>query len=263
MRKPSPYYSDNLRFACSTRPSISELCRSIGINRQQFNRYINAGAHPSAHNRLRIASIFGLDPADFDLPPPAFRHKFENGVEPEPERGRGPLSTAFPGDLQALRPYLGFYQTWHVSLSWPGRIVCSCSHMREKNGQILSGSLERIEDRSSGIRQRSRYVGLAAFRRQRIFITELSRGEEPTFGQTILAPFALHQRHYLRGVTMGLSWRNDNLPYAARTIWLYRGKETDKRALLAGCGIVEPTSATLPSVVASFLTEVEPVTLRL
>ncbi|MGN6584792.1 MAG: helix-turn-helix domain-containing protein [Rhizobiaceae bacterium] len=260
MAKSSANFGDNLRLACSTRQSISELCRAVGINRQQFNRYINAGALPSAHNRLRIAAAFGLDPDDFDQPKSVFRRKL--GAQRRPATDEGPLDDAYPGDLGALRPYLGFYQTWHVSLSWPGRIVCSCAHMREKDGKVLVTSLERIEEPGSGITQRSRYVGLAAFRRQRIFLTELTRGASPTFGQTILMPFEIHQRQYLRGLTMGVSWRNDNLPYATRTIWRYRGLDTHRRALISNCGIYAPNSAALPSVVTAFLTEARPIAVR-
>lgn len=244
-------YRDNLRHACSTRASISDLCRAVGINRQQFNRYINANCQPSAHNQLRIASAFGLEPPDFYLQPSSFRRKLEEAKRPRPMNG--PLADAFPGNQQALRPYLGFYQTWHVSLSWPDRIVCSCAHLRESQGQTLVTSLERIDDVESGIRQRSRYVGLAAFQRNRIFLTEVTRGEAPTFGQTVLMPFEIHQRQFLRGLTMGLSWRNDNLPYATRTIWRHRGTETDRRALLNNCGLYKTTSGALPSIVSSFL----------
>jgi len=253
-------FGENLKLACATRQSISELCRAIGINRQQFNRYINSGTLPSAHNRLRIATFFGFEPDDFGLPCAAFRRKLE--IRRQPVLAEGPLADAFPGDLQALRSYLGFYQTWHVSLSWPGRIVCSCAHMRERDGQIVVTSLERMEDVENGIRQRSRYVGLVACQRQRIFLTELTQGSAPTFGQTILMPFEIHQRQYLRGLTMGVSWRNDNLPYATRTVWRYRGARTDRRALISNCGIYELDSANLPSVVVSFLTQTGPIALR-
>lgn len=253
-------FARNLKLACSMRPSISHLCRAIGINRQQFNRYINGHALPSAHNRLRIAAAFGLDPADFELPEAGFRARLGRR---RPEAATGdPLSDAYPGDLAALSRYLGFYQTWYVSLSWPGYVVCSCTHLREEDGRVVVTSLERIEDPGSGISQRSRYVGLAAFRRQRIFVTERTRGEAPTFGQTILMPFEIHQRLYLRGMTMGVSWRNDNLPYASRLIWRYHGHETDRRALIARCGIYPVASGELPSAVAGFLLPAPPLTIR-
>jgi transcriptional regulator with XRE-family HTH domain len=163
MQQTGHHFSGNLKLACSMRKSISDLCRAIGVNRQQFNRYLNTDTRPSAHNRLRIAAAFGLDPADFDLPPQAFRLRLLE--QRQPSTGDGPLGDAFPGDLKALRAYLGFYQTWHTSLSWPGRIVCSCAHLRETDGQVVVTSLERIIDHESGIAQRSRYLGLAAFRR--------------------------------------------------------------------------------------------------
>lgn len=258
MNQPFAAFSRNLKLACSMQKSVSDLCRQIGINRQQFNRYLNAGSVPSAHNRMRIAAAFGLEPGDFELPPSLFRQKLVERRQPATQAG--PLADAFPGDIKALLPYLGFYRLWHTSLSWPGRIVCSCAHLRESAGQVLVTSLERIEDVESGIVQRSRYVGLAAYRRQRIFLTERTRGEAPTFGQTILMPFEIHQRRYLRGITMGVSWRNNNLPYATRTIWHYLGAETNKRDLIARCGIYTLDSTTLPTVVTGFLTQAVPIT---
>jgi len=257
MTKPSANFSTNLKFACSTYRSVSDLCRTIGINRQQFNRYLNAGSLPSAHNLLAIAAAFGLEADDFDLHPRVFRSKF--GERRRQNALPGPLSDAFPGDLHALAPYLGFYQAWHTSLSWPDRIVCACAHLRENGGQVLVSTLERIKDAENGIVQRSRYIGLAAYRHQRIFLTELTSGEGPTFGQTILMPFEAYQRRYLRGVTMGISWRNNNLPYATRTVWHHLGKVADKRGLISRCGIYPLNSAALPAAVLSFLTDASPI----
>lgn len=238
--------------------SVSQFCREHGFNRQQFNRYMSGQSRPSANNLLRIASAFDLDPASFDLSPESF--KAAMGKRRFSTVRQSPLEDAFPGDIEQLRRYLGFYQTWHVSLSWPDRIVCSCTHLVEQDGKVVVTSLERIEDAASGIRQRSRYNGLAAFRRGRIFITERTRGEAPTFGQTIMLPFEMHQRLYLRGMTMGVSWRKDNQPYASRMIWRFQGLRPDKRKLLAACGIFALNSAEVPSPVADYLSHPPPLT---
>lgn len=248
----------NLKHACSTRGSISQFCREIGLNRQQFNRYINGQAKPSDHNLLRIASAFGLEPEDFTVTKEEFRLRLASG--PAPADPRHPLLDAFPGDLPALRRYLGFYQSYYLSLSWPGHVVCSCAHLREEEGHVVVTTLERIEDADSGIKQRSRYVGLAAFRRNRIFLTERTRGDAPTFGQTVLMPFEVHQRLFLRGVTMGVSWRKDNQPYASRMIWRHHGTQTDRRALIARCGVYSVSSGELPSPVAAYLSASDPLT---
>ena len=256
----------NLRYACATVPSVSHFCREHGFNRQQFNRYIAGQARPSPHNLLRIAQAFGLDPRDFDCPDEEFRQCMARpGMARRGMARRGPpaadpdpLEGALPGDLTVLRKYLGFYQTWHVSLSWPDHIVCSCTHLREREGKVLVTSRERIEEPESGIRQHSRYLGFAAYRRGRIFVMESTRGSEPTFGQTVLLPFEMHQRRYLRGLTMGVSWRNDNQPYAARMMWQYLGTRTDLRKLLARRGAYPTASAEVPSAVVNYLSAGRP-----
>ena len=71
--------------------------------------------------------------------------------------------------------------------------------------------------------------------------------------QTILLPFEVHQRVYLRGMTMGVSWRKENLPYASRVIWRYLGTNPDKRQMLSRCGVLPLSSRQLPATVRSYL----------
>src|SRR5690606_1601012 len=102
-------FAANLREACSTRASISQVCREIGVNRERFNGDISGQALPSAYNRLRIARAFAVEPEDFDLPREEFRKRLGPCVNRE---GPGDiLLDGYPGDLNALQRYLGFYQT--------------------------------------------------------------------------------------------------------------------------------------------------------
>ena len=248
--KPAPL-SINLRHACSTRKSVSEICRQLGINRQQFNRYVSGEATPSPHNLARIAAFFGVRPGDFSLDPPLFEQRLLNAAGGT--FGADVLSPCFPGNLQPLRRHLGYYQTYHVSLSWPGMIVCSCARLDEHDGAVRVKSIERIQDRPHEIRQFSKYVGLVSYLRDRIFVGERSMGSEPMIAQTTLTPFETHQRIYLKGMTMGVSWRKQNLPYASRVIWRYLGTDTDRRELLSRCGVQQPSSRQLPPTVREFL----------
>jgi transcriptional regulator with XRE-family HTH domain len=241
----------NLRFACATRRSISQICREIGINRQQFNRYISGEARPSPHNVARIAAFFGLSAQDFSLSPKLFEARL---IRPDQDRSEARLLfEGFPGDLSALRRHIGYYQTYHTSPSWPGLVVCSCSRIYEASGSMRVKSIERIRDAANEIQQFSKYVGLVTFWRNRIFITERNVGWEPMLSQTILMPFDVHQRVYLRGTTMGVSWRKENRPYASRMIWRYIGQEPDLRQMLGRCGVLSFGSRQLPTTVKSFL----------
>ncbi|WP_075292142.1 helix-turn-helix domain-containing protein [Pararhizobium arenae] len=244
-------FHQNLRFACATRRSISQICREIGINRQQFNRYISGEARPSAHNIGRIAAFFGVSSQDFELSPKVFETRMTR-----PDRDRlqaGSLLDGFPGDIASLRRHIGYYQTYHISPSWPGLVVSSCSRIFEDNGSIRVKSIERIRDTANEIVQFSKYVGLATFWRNRIFIAERSVGRQPMLSQTILLPFEVHQRVYLRGTTMGVSWRKENLPYASRMIWRHIGQEPDLRQMLSRCGVLAMNSRQLPAMVRHFL----------
>ncbi|NDK53379.1 XRE family transcriptional regulator [Rhizobium ruizarguesonis] len=244
---------ENLKIACATQRSISHLCRAIDINRQQFNRYINGQTKPSAHNLARIAKHFDLDAADFLLAPRQFREHLRRPALGLNETSE--LLKAFPGNLTALRRHIGYYQTYHRSPSWPGMVVCSCSRLTERGGLVHVKSMERLRDPGNGIQQFSKYVGLAAFYRNRIFITERVVGPNSMLSQTILLPFDEYQRVYLRGTTMGISWRKENLPYASRMIWRHVGAEPDFRELLARCGPLPLSSRNLPPTVRSFLAD--------
>lgn len=249
-------FASNLRTACAMRHSISELCREIGMNRQQFNRYIHGETLPSVYNQGRIASAFGLASIDFFKAPAAFSAALSR---PQGRDRVGEvLKDGFPGNLEALKEYLGYYQTYHLSMSWPGRIVCSCVHMRKEGGLVVLTTRERIADPGEEIRQVSKYVGMVAYWRDRIFIVERSVGRHPLISQTTLHPFEQHQRVYLKGVTTGVSWRRGNLPYASRMIWRAMGLEPDLRALLSRCGAYAISDRRLPEPVTRFLEPVNP-----
>ncbi len=249
-RDSSPFAA-NLRFACNTRPSITAICREIGINRQQFNRYLSGQSRPSPYNTGKIARYFGVKPQDFL----ASERRFQNILD-APQETLGPdfvLREGFPGNLQELRQYVGYYELYHKSLSWPGKIVRSCTRIEERGGQITVKSIERIHDGDQEIRQFSKYAGLAAYWRNRLFIVERGVSEHSFLCQTTLMPFAEHQRTYLRGVTTGVSWREENLPYSTRTIWRAAGPNPDKRGLLEACGLIPEKSPRLPLPVRRYL----------
>jgi transcriptional regulator with XRE-family HTH domain len=64
-------FSANLRLALRKFSSISEVCRAIGVNRQQFNKYL-AGTHlPHAKTRKKICEYMGVTEEEMFWPPDA------------------------------------------------------------------------------------------------------------------------------------------------------------------------------------------------
>ncbi len=94
-------FAINLRLLCSTESSVSAICRQIGLNRQQFNKYLSGAARPSPANMRKIAVHFGVRPAEFLLPADEFEyHPSVAGkltgshVAPANQGGSNPLSGA-------------------------------------------------------------------------------------------------------------------------------------------------------------------------
>src|SRR5437762_953001 len=59
--------SANLRHLCAHYGSVAEVCRRAGINRQQFNKYLNGSSAPSLRNLRRISTFFGVDEYEITL----------------------------------------------------------------------------------------------------------------------------------------------------------------------------------------------------
>ncbi|GAB4285302.1 MAG: helix-turn-helix transcriptional regulator [Roseovarius sp.] len=54
-------FGRNLQQLCQSYPSVSGLCRELGINRTQFNRYMSGESFPRPDVLHRICEFFGLD----------------------------------------------------------------------------------------------------------------------------------------------------------------------------------------------------------
>jgi len=54
-------FGDNLRALSAGYPSITAVCRDLGINRTQFNRYMSGESFPRPDVLHRICTFFGVD----------------------------------------------------------------------------------------------------------------------------------------------------------------------------------------------------------
>ncbi|TXH35667.1 MAG: XRE family transcriptional regulator [Rhodospirillaceae bacterium] len=60
-------FAANLRYLCALEGPVSEVCRRMDLNRQQFARYLTGTAKPSAHNVIRICEHFHIPENSLDL----------------------------------------------------------------------------------------------------------------------------------------------------------------------------------------------------
>jgi transcriptional regulator with XRE-family HTH domain len=59
----SPFldFASNLRILTEKRGSIAQVCRDLGMNRQQFNKYLSGATLPSPQTLQKLADYFGVE----------------------------------------------------------------------------------------------------------------------------------------------------------------------------------------------------------
>eukprot|EP00494_Astrolonche_serrata_P010279 UN10341 len=71
---PHQNFATNLRLVCDQYRSVAQVCRSLEMNRQQFNKYLSGQIYPSKHYLARICKFAKLSEDELNLP----RAEFEN-----------------------------------------------------------------------------------------------------------------------------------------------------------------------------------------
>jgi len=123
-------FSENLRQLSEAEPSKTELCRKLGINRNQFNRYLSGQASPRPLQLHRICEYFQVD-ARILLEP--LKNAKDQDQSKEPIKFGSSLCKAFQPVSKAVLPD-GLYSEWKYSMIHPGKISFGLLRIYTENG---------------------------------------------------------------------------------------------------------------------------------
>ena len=240
-------FAANLRLACGYEPSVSEVCRRLGINRTQFNRYLRGTTRPSAFVLNRLCDHFGVEAAEFHLPQAQFARIVALRRRPDVARPAfAPVVDALRGaSLPALHGYLGYWRVTYVSLSFPGMLIRALSHLFARGGDVYHRRIERLPAPGGGT-FKCRYAGMALYLEDRIFLLDAETLTRNEITQTVLFPSRRSRLTTLTGLYCGVSAGNERRIAATRIAFEFLGKVVDRRAALAGCGVVAPDAPEVP-----------------
>ncbi|MFX0540588.1 helix-turn-helix domain-containing protein [Roseovarius sp. S4756] len=237
-------FASNLAYACSLLPSIAEVCRRLGINRQQFNKYLAGTVRPSRHNMQRICDFFGVTESELLMDPP----RFASLISLRKPTPRGPTAPHYYDALERLHRlsgemarYTGWYFRYFYTFGYPGRITRSLAVISEKDGRYLWKNIEtgmdpdREHERFIG-----KYEGLAFHLGHRIHIIEHDVLAASSITQLMLYPSYTPRPGHLRGVQTGGSMRRGRKPAASAVMLEYLGDSIDHRRALSRCGLFAP-----------------------
>ncbi len=259
----SENFSINLRHLCGFYSSISEVCRRLEINRQQFNRYLNGKSFPSFKNLKRICDFFGVDSEEIIEP----THLFKNRVSPIAQQGSQqaipenlakiimPLLTKTSKDMER---YEGYYYRYFYSFGFPGFIFRSFVKIYRINDVCYMKHIERSsgKDPLLGARLTIKYHGLVFLLADRLFIVESEPELDSTISETILTPSYRPNNPYLSGLMVCAASGGAHQPGSARTVFEYLGKNINLRAAMKKCDLYHHTDTSIPKNIKQAITNV-------
>jgi len=234
-------FSANLRAACARQPSISQVCRDLGINRQQFNKYLSGASFPSAYNFRRICAYFELDAAA--LMSLSFVEGSPASTDPSPADVLfGPIlrhmQHAGSDASRKLERYVGYYHSYYCSPAFPGRILKSISRIYRRDGLFFDRTMERAVNRDGPhvSIMINRYTGAVIHTDDRIYILHQHMALHQTLSMVAFYPSYAATPRLLSGVFVSVSSGPGRQPFASRCVYEYQGRTPDLREMLSSCG---------------------------
>jgi transcriptional regulator with XRE-family HTH domain len=243
-------FADNLSFLCSHYPSIAEVCRLLGVNRQQFNKYLAGQSRPSRANMRRICDFFGVTEAEILAEPSQLRSIASVRIRPDTGHDlAGPLGHVHRliRASDSLKRYEGYYFRYYYSFSNPGRIMKSVARIHVVDGHCYWKNLEPIREDGRGPASAiNKYVGMGFLLTNRIYIVEYEAMQANSITQMTLYP-SFHSRiGRLIGVQTGGPTRRGRRPGASIVLLEHLGHQVDVRKALYASGLFRPDAPEIP-----------------
>lgn len=243
-------FGRNMRLACSYYPSIAQVCRKLGINRPQFNKYLSGTTRPSAHTLQRICDFFGVEAHEIVLP----HSRFAQILSVRPAPAAAPSADGYVAHLDRLRhqtrgsldKYLGYYFEYYYSMAFPGSVLRSLFYLYRNDDGVFYRRIERLShvgQRTSGYR--CRYLGIGLHLNERIFLLDYESLTGNELTETILYPTYKSRVNSLTGLKIGVSASDRREPACARVVLQYLGHTIDVRGALRQCGLLQPDTDTV------------------
>ncbi len=237
----------NLRLICSRYRSIADVCRRLGLNRSQFNRYLNGRSKPSVNSLRKICSFFDISEHEIYLS----HEKFKTLVHPYSNSDNAQilgkttdiihLSKLNKNNNDSIKNYCGYYHEYRRDTLSGEKIVKSLVCMEQINKKIYYQRLKREFSSNNPTINYSKYCGIVHFLKDRIFMNDYNSLASNEITQTILFPSRSNEIKILNGLTMCLNNDEERKPYCSKTVLEYLGESTDKIKALKECRPYTPS----------------------
>lgn len=254
-------FAANLRFLCERQGSISTVCRKIGLNRQQFNKYLSGLHMPSPQNMSLIANFFGVSVSILFSPAFEFRTLVEGNFFQVMEKLRESpevtkfIETAIIGAKSDGNDLVGVYDRYQYSSIYKGSILRSAYCIYRNNDFHQHYYIERFPsyDAPDKIDYVFKYYGFVFPIAGRVFSVDFERIQrnELTFG--VFAPVQRSSKKFMFGITSGIAATMFRQPYSTKVALHYRGPGLIGRQQLESLTVLNAKDPSIPKEALQFL----------
>jgi transcriptional regulator with XRE-family HTH domain len=244
--------TENIRRLVRARGNIAHVCRRLGVNRQQFNKYL-AGQHlPSQYNLNLICQFFGVTYAEIITPGmeiPESRHPSEylEGYRVF-ERSALLQDVIRLSDRKRLAAFEGVYCKYHYSSIYRGDVVRAVTVIRPMGDLYAYTNLERFPNKNNPKKHDYvfKYHGFVFMLDGRIFMTDLEKLQKNEITFSIYTPIARNPMRFFFGVTGGVASNLYREPYVSRSVLDFMSPGLPTRAHYRHATVVTPDDPTIP-----------------
>ena len=255
-----PFLSTNLQFAAGYYPSVSELCRQLKINRQQFMKYLSGKTHPSRSNLRKICDLLGVDEFELLLPPDQFRKIIS--LRPSKSGNLPPALSEVPDLLEMsqrkrnqIAKIHGYYYEYYLSFSTPQHVLRALIHIFPSENFNFFKRIERLrKDNSDGPPDVYKYQGIVINVGDRFYLFDKESISGSELSQTILFQSYRNRVSTLSGLRMGVSGADGHEPTSSRIVMEFIGRTVNHREAISGCKLFRCDDPEIPLGIREHLT---------
>lgn len=250
----------NLSLLARSFESVSDFCTKVGVNRQQFNKYLAAKHQPSQRVLTQIARYFHMEPMDLLRSPKDFARFYDGYDQNLPDLRESPiisglLKSALEG-AQLLARYHGFYQRYHCSALFKGQVLRSSISIFERDGLTQYVTVERFPmSNASGGTSFFTFVfrGYCVLLGDRLFCIDVEDRLKNELTFTVLSPQHRTPARFLYGLLTGVASTSFRQPFSSRIALMRDGQPRITRTELRRGGILDMSSSEIPVEICTYL----------
>lgn len=233
---PHRHFADNLRALCTRHGSIAAVCRALGMNRQQFNKYLAGSTLPNGPTLEKLCAFFAVEPASLFHAPKATSTAVPLWAGLLGAIDRMQQSTLRPGCYH-------FYFPWERDA---GKCVRAALVVYRKDGATRFARFTKL--RVLGRRQRyylsGRHDGVVLDSENGKFLLALNRKGFGEMSMVTLGSDMTANRGFMSGLALVMD--AGGTPLALRTTLEYRGDSSLLRRTIAEAGILPLSDPSIP-----------------